>query len=144
MASIEKSYDINRDVFLSNWQPMADRVIIERLDLELKFSPILITDADKSLKGRVLAVGPGKRVGGDWWHVGGEWIVGQDGLHYKVGGDWEWIPTYAEPMKVKVGDLVYFNSKWHDLGSDYQHHAWWDNPSMHLVQQGDILGIVNV
>jgi len=90
--------------------PFADRVLIERI--EEKRGTIVMTDADKSLKGRVIAVGPGKK------DEDGELIS----------------------MEVKPGDLVYFNSRWHDLGDDYQQHQWWDDPNVHLVQQADILG----
>jgi chaperonin GroES len=93
--------------------PYRGRVLIERIE---EPSNIVLTDADKSIKGRVVAVGPGK--------------LDEDG-------------EVIEP-DVKVGDLVYFNSRWHDLGSDYQEHQWWDNKNFHLVQEADIFGKVSV
>src|SRR5271157_3131677 len=44
--------------------PTEDRVLIERLD---EPSNILLTDQPKSIKGLVLAVGPGKWISGTWW-----------------------------------------------------------------------------
>lgn len=39
-----------------NWQPMADRVLVERL--KPKQSLIILTDAEKHRKYKVLAIGP--------------------------------------------------------------------------------------
>src|SRR5579863_369541 len=89
-------------------QPTHDRILIQRL--EEPQGRIIVTDADKSLRGKVLAVGPGRR------DEDGEII----------------------PVDVQVGDLVLFNSRWHDLGDDYQEHQWWDDPTVHLVQEGDV------
>ena len=100
-----------------NWQPLNDRVLIERLEEAPK--GIIITDSDKSTLGRVVAVGPGK------------WVEGVNGGMVRARLD------------VKPGDLVRFNSKWSDMGDDYQHQPWWWQDNLHLVQEGDIFGKVN-
>lgn len=91
----------------------------------------------------MLAVGPGKKATGDWYHVGGTWETDANGIQQKVGGEWEWIERESGLEAPKVGSIVYFNSKWHDLGDDYQQHAYWDNPNLHLVQFADVVGRVN-
>ena len=68
---------------MSNLRPLADRVIVERVESETKTaSGIVIPDnaAEKPDQGKVLAIGPGKR------NVKGE----------------------LAPMSVKVGDRVIF------------------------------------
>ena len=72
-----------------NIQPLADRVLVKRLDSEDKKSPagIIIPDTaqkEKSKIGLVVAVGPGK---------------------YGDEGD-------LIPMSVKVGSKIVFNSGW--------------------------------
>lgn len=95
-------------------QPLGDHVLIERIDDAPQRGGIVLPDIakEKSMKGKVIAVGPGKRVEG-----------------------------VRQPLSVKVGDLVYFNSKWSDLaGSHYAD----DTPvhfdrNLHLCMEGDIL-----
>ncbi len=68
-------------------KPLGDRVLVERIDQEEKVSPggIIIPDTakEKPTKGRVVAVGPGKR--------------DKDGNRI--------------PMEIKVGDEIVFG-KW--------------------------------
>lgn len=100
-------------------QPRNDYVLIERLPEPSTKGSILIPDIAKETgtKGKILAVGPGKR--------------DEDGI--------------LQPLEVKPGDMVYFNSKWSDL-SETHYHA--DSPvhfdsRLHLVQEGDIVGRIN-
>jgi co-chaperonin GroES (HSP10) len=105
-------------------QPLRDQVLIKRIEEE---SLIVLTDAPKSIKGVILAVGPGKR--------------DEDG---------ELIPT-----EVKPGLKVLFNSKWNDFTAGENVGTGSDgtgplerplplkaDPMLHLVTEGDIIGIV--
>ena len=78
---------------------------------------IILTDADKSTEGIVLAVGPGKR--------------NSDGKRI--------------PLDVKPGDKIRFNSKWNDLSSADYHHQLplGADPEIHLIQEADIFGKVD-
>lgn len=97
-----------------NIQPLADRVLVKRLDSEDKKSPagIIIPDTaqkEKSKIGLVVAVGPGK---------------------YGEEGD-------LIPMSVKVGAKVVFNSGWDnevDMGKD--------EGDFFLVKEADILAVI--
>lgn len=70
-------------------------------------------------------------------------------------GHWEWIPGHREHMEVKVGQEVMFNARWNDLahgelkgtGSDglgplERPLSYKFDPLLHLVQEGDIAGIL--
>lgn len=101
-------------------QPRNDYVLIERLDNPDKIGRIFVPDIaqEKSFKGKVLAVGPGKLVEG-------------------VNGG-----LVRKKLEVKPGDRVLFNSKWSDFSST---HYVEDNPAMigdhlHLVREQDIIG----
>jgi co-chaperonin GroES (HSP10) len=83
----------------------------------------------RSIKGKVLAVGPGKWIPGEWW---------------KVRGKWEWFDGFRDNWGLRPGMTVLFNSKWQDFASDYlkktpTHH---DN-TLHMIQQADVFAIVN-
>jgi len=94
-------------------QPMHDRVLIQRL--EEPQGTIMLTDAEKGMKGKVLAVGPGK------W---------RDGYFYET--------------TVKPGALVCFSSKWNDLAEDfYDNLPVGADKTLHLVQEADILAVIN-
>lgn len=98
-------------------QPRNDRVLIQRIDPEPGL--ITLTDADKGLRGKVLAVGPGK-----------------------------WVDGELEPLGVKVGDTVLFNSKWNDFADDHYGKHVKDlplgaDPKVHLLQEADIIGILH-
>lgn len=95
--------------------PRNDRVLIERME-DVPRGTIFLVDADKSMKGTVLAVGPGKK--------------DEDGE--------------IQPLDVAPGDVVYFNSKWNDMGEQYQGEGPMQWPrNWHLVQEADIIGRVN-
>jgi co-chaperonin GroES (HSP10) len=122
---------------LEHWQPLADGVLIKRLEPieQQRGSEIVLTDMKQDgkmllRKGKVLAVGPGKR--------------DEDG--YRI-----------EP-EVKPGDLVLFNARWNDLadaelrpvGADRNSRtaplerplSWRFEKDIHLVQEADIAGIL--
>lgn len=97
-----------------NIQPLADRVLVKRLDSEDKKSAsgIIIPDTaqkEKSKTGLVIAVGPGK---------------------YGDEGD-------LIPMIVKVGSKVVFNSGW-----DNEVKAGEDGEEFFLVKESDILAVI--
>ena len=109
-----------------NIEPRNDLVVIQRIDdpLESKSAGGIIIPQvaqEKGIKGRVLAVGPGK------------WVEGVNG------------GLVRKPLDVKVGDLVLFNSKWSELaGSHYAE----DTPIqfervIHLVMEADIFCKLN-
>lgn len=97
-----------------NILPLADRVLVKRLDTEAKKSPagIIIPDTaqkEKSKIGLVVAVGPGK---------------------YGDEGD-------LIPMSVKVGAKIVFNSGWDnevDMGEE--------DEEFFLVKEADILAVI--
>ena len=120
-------------------QPTEDRVLIQRLD---EPSSILLTDQPKSIKGLVLAVGPGKWIEGTWWH-------------FLTGERWRWIDGHREPVTVQPGQIVAFNSRWNDLshaenkGTGADGKGPLERPlsynlakNQHLVREADIFGIL--
>ena len=94
-------------------QPLADRVLVRRVDAPLEKSPagIIIPDTakkEKSKLGTVIAVGPGR--------------FGEEGD--------------LIPMAVKVGAKVVFNSGWDnevEMGDDEEYF---------LVKESDILAVI--
>ena len=93
-------------------QPLSDRVLVRRIDVDTK-SPagIIIPDTaqkEKSKKGVVIAVGPGK---------------------YSDEGN-------IVPMTVKVGAKVYFNAGW-----DNEVKVEGDESEYFLVHESDILAV---
>ena len=128
---------------MTNLQPLNDRVLIRRLeDPQQRIGSIIVPDIAKSraIKGEIVAVGRGK------WHPGEFWWV----KHYDIRTDsivkrWEWQEGWLEPPPLGVypGITVYFNSKWSDVGADYQTPGvGWDE-SLHMVQIADIFAIAN-
>ncbi|KKW19840.1 MAG: 10 kDa chaperonin [Parcubacteria group bacterium GW2011_GWA2_51_10] len=97
-----------------NIQPVADRVLVKRLDEEGKKSAagIIIPDTaqkEKSKIGLVIAVGPGR---------------------YGDEGD-------LIPMTIKVGSKVVFNSGW-----DNEVNAGNEDEDLFLVKESDILATI--
>ncbi|MEK7480396.1 MAG: co-chaperone GroES [Patescibacteria group bacterium] len=96
-----------------NVQPLADRVLVKRLDASEEKSPsgIIIPDTaqkEKSKTGLVVAVGPGR-----------------------FGDEGDLIPT-----SVKIGAKVIFNAGWDnevDMGDDEEYF---------LVKESDILAVI--
>lgn len=103
-------------------EPRNDYVLIQRIDEPLKGRIIAPEIAqEKGIKGRVLAVGPGK------------WIEGING------------GSVRRKPEVAIGDIVLFNSKWNDFAADHystepqmeaRHHV--ERDKLHLVQIDDI------
>jgi len=137
-------------------QPTEDRVLIQRID---EPSDILLTDQPKSIKGLVLAVGPGKWHPGEWWSVPKRWVEfgGMYAHHGNIVWErkWRWIPGYREPVTVQPGQIVAFNSRWNDLshaenkGTGADGKGPLERPlsynlakNQHLVREADIFGIL--
>jgi co-chaperonin GroES (HSP10) len=128
-------------------QPRNDRVLIRRIDEQKGL--ITLTDAPKGLKGTVLAVGPGKWHEGDWEYrqfyaystkdEGGELL--ESAGEFQA---WEWEPGWRQEPSVKPGDTVLFNSVWNDFSKDhYDDLPLEAEPTLHLIQEADIFGILN-
>lgn len=132
------------------FQPQNDRVLIQRIE---EPSGILLTDRSKSIKGLVLAVGPGKWIPGEWWKMRYPWteITEVEGWTER----WEWIDGHRQELTVKPGMKVLFNSKWNDFsagenkgtGSDFSGPLERPlplkaDPMLHLVTEGDIFAVV--
>ena len=102
-------------------EPRNEYVLIERLAKDEPSGAIVIPEVakEKSIRGRVLAVGPGK------------WIEGING------------GSVRKTPEVKVGDIVLFNSKWSEFaGSHYSDDQLMDR-KLHLVMENDIFCRVN-
>lgn len=121
-------------------QPQNDRVLIQRVEEPIS---LLLADQPKSIKGIVLAVGPGKWVPGMWWHF------------YKPEPHWEWLAGHWQSLTVKPDDKVLFNSKWNDFthaenkgtgadgrGALERPLSYKLDPLIHLVTESDIFAIV--
>lgn len=135
-------------------QPQNDRVLIQRIE---EPTGILLTDRPKSIKGLVLAVGPGKWIPGEWWYVPkrGNYLLDMTRPESEQTHHWGWIDGYRQEMTVKPGMKVLFNSKWNDFsagenkgtGSDFSGPlerplSIKADPLIHLVQEADIFAIV--
>ena len=111
--------------------PRHDRVLIQRIGDVERIGSIYLPDSarERSYKGVILAVGPGKWEDAGWW---------------KVKGERKWFDAERIPLDVHVGQTVYFNS----VHNDFEHHDYehelplWANPQIHLVTQRDIIGII--
>jgi chaperonin GroES len=111
-------------------QPLQDRVLIQRIGDVSRVGSIYLPDSarEKSMKGIVISVGPGKWHAPTWW---------------KIKGKWEWLEGWREAMDVQPGQTVLFSSKWNDLASDYTEDLpVGADPQLHLVQIADIIGII--
>jgi len=128
--------------------PQDDRVLIQRIE---EPSDILLTDKPKSIKGIVLAVGPGKWIAGEWWKL--KVLPFDSGMPQY---SWQWIPGYRQQMTVKPGDKVLFNSKWNDLANAENKGTGADgsgplerplsyklDATTHLIREADIFAIVS-
>lgn len=107
---------------------MNDYVLIQRIEEKPK-GVIVAPDVakEKGIKGKVLAVGPGK------------WVEG-------INGDC----LVRRKPEVKPGDVVYFNSKWNDFAGDHYTTSSYveartnaERDKIHLVQEADIFAIQN-
>lgn len=109
-----------------NLQPRNDYILVQRIE-DAPRGTIIVPDVakEKSIKGKVLAVGPGKYIEG-------------------VNGN-----QVRRPLEVKVGDTVFFNSRWNDFGADHyttdlQTEARYriERERLHLVQEADVFLVV--
>ena len=99
------------------WQPLRDLVMVKRLAGERQIGSIVLANPEsqgESTKGVVVAVGPGAVSPGYWRKAGGSWVPDANGIHHKVGGEWEWVEPKPLPGSVKVGQVVMFGP-WSDL-----------------------------
>lgn len=137
---------------------MNDGVLVRRVERNVPRGTITLTDeysgnGPRMAKGVVLAVGPGKWVEGTWWKIRKEAVLG--GIWHVYDYVWEWIPGHREHMEVKVGQEVMFNARWNDLAHGELKGTSCDglgplerplsyrfDPTVHLVQEGDIAGIL--
>lgn len=101
-------------------EPRNDMVLIERIE-DKRMGRILFPDIakEKSIKGKILAVGPGKMI---------------EGIN---GG------MVRRPPEVKVGDIVLFNSKWSDFSGSHYADDQIHDKNLHLVMEGDIFARIN-
>lgn len=124
--------------------PLNDRVLIRRIEEpEQRVGSIIVPDIAKSraIKGEIMAVGRGKWHPGEWWCIYCGYFL--DGGKVEQRPEWRWIEGWLEPPPVHVGQMVYFGSKWNDVGLDYQEPGInWDE-KLHMVMMGDIYGIAN-
>jgi len=98
-------------------EPRNDYLVVERLPDAYEYGRILIPEVarQKGLKGRVLAVGPGK------------WVEGINGGRVRARLD------------VKPGDMVIFNSRWNDFAGNHEDELPLGAPSnLHLIQEADV------
>lgn len=143
-------------------QPRNDYVLVQRLE-EPQKGRIIVPDVakEKGIKGKVLATGPGKWVPGEWWKVRKQ--IGLAAAKFDIQGpaqghpptpiyayEWEWFPGHLQPMEVKPGMTVFFNSKWNDFGADHytmeaqmeaRHRI--ERNRLHLIQEADIFARVD-
>jgi hypothetical protein len=134
--------------------PMGDRVLIQRIETP---SVIIATDAAKSIKGIVLAVGRGKWHPGEWWKVKSQYgIASCTDTTCPLCYSWKWEDGWLEPLDIKPGMKVLFNSRWNDFSAGEQVGTGADgkgalarplplhaDPMLHLVQEADIIAIVD-
>jgi hypothetical protein len=108
-------------------EPRNDYLLVRRI--EMPQGLVTLTDADKSIYGEVIRIGPGRWIPGTWW---------------KVKNKWEWFDGYRDLMRAHPGQKVLFNSKWNDLAADhYEDLPYGADAQLHLIQQADIFAIVH-
>jgi len=111
--------------------PRHDRVLIQRIGDVERIGSIYLPDSarERSYKGVILAVGPGKWEDAGWW---------------KVRGEWKWFDAERIPLTVHVGQTVLFHSKWNDFddGHTGENLPLGADATLHLVQEADIFGVI--
>lgn len=109
-------------------EPRNDYLLVEREETPQGLIVLPDIALEKSIYGRVLSVGPGKWLPGEWW---------------KVKGQWEWFDGERRAMAVRPGMRVAFNSKWNDFAGDYHDDLpLGADKRLHLIQEGDIISVL--
>jgi hypothetical protein len=107
----DSSLTLGAEEILKRCEPRNDRMIVQLIE-EPQTSAILLTDAKPLIggdcrKARVLKVGPGKWIEGEWWKVRKR----DGGLLYEA---WEWFEGCRRPIAVSPGQIVLIGN-WVDL-----------------------------
>lgn len=150
-----------RSGLMTDWQPMNDGVLVQRIEKPVPQGRLALTDDSPTngpvlREGIVLAVGPGKWVPGEWWKVRKqETYTGLDKTTHGKWYQWEWFDGYHQEPIVKPGMKVLFNARWNDLrhgelkgtGADgsgplERPLSYKFDPAIHLIQEADIAGII--
>lgn len=118
---------LSRDEFIRQVQPMHDKIVVQLLN-EPQDGNIVLTDAKPLIggcrKARVLKIGPGRWIPGEWWKVPDSQVADAVGRLDSPDGDrpywstngsyWDWIPGYRRPVDVLPGQIVLIGN-WVDL-----------------------------
>ena len=120
-------------------QPRNEYVLIERIE-PLQSGMILIPEVakEKSMLGKVLAVGSGKREPSESYKMGVIWTPDENGIQQASGGEWVEFPSHRKPILYQPGDIVYFNSRWSELAGTHESDDQLYNRNLHLVMENDI------
>jgi co-chaperonin GroES (HSP10) len=125
-------------------EPRNDYILVQRLE-DPQRGAIIVPDVakEKGIKGKVLAIGPGKWIPGEWWKVTREAygeMKGSDGR--KVLHDekvWEWFPGYRKRPQIHIGQIILFNSRWNDFAGNHEDDLPIEaDPKLHLIQEADV------
>ncbi len=122
-------------------QPRNDYVLIERIESRQQFAGLIAIPQvakEKSILGKVLAIGPGKRTEGEWRRIGVHWAPNFEGIQIGAGGRWEWVPVQRNAVSYLPGDIVYFNSKWSEFAGSHYSDDQLHGRNLHLVMEADI------
>lgn len=127
-ASLPNTSQLTRDDFIRGVEPRNDRILVQLLGLEdvggvRAQDRIILTDAKPLIggcrKARVLKIGPGKWIEGEWWKRSWEYYFARHAGDYHIsppGSDelWEWLPGHRRPVSVVPGQVVLIGN-WVDL-----------------------------
>jgi len=108
-----------------NVRPLRDQIVLEPLDWEPS-KIIAVAYQGKPLRGRVLAVGPGRH------HLK---YNGPKGKRTKC-----WEAKHFQRTEVKVGDIVELGGL--EIGGYLHHRFRWGDKDCVMVREGDVAGIV--
>lgn len=103
--------------FDADWQPRHDRILVRRIP-DVQSSVIILKPSYHEGRARIVKVGPGKWVSGEWWY--------HDGQTYNRFYDFRdegyyWIPGYRKPLDVHPGMQVIIgpHSDWDSYAGEY-------------------------
>lgn len=108
-----------------NVRPLRDQIVLEPLDWEPS-KIIAVAYTGKPLRGRVLAVGPGRHP------------IKYNGPKGKRTKSWE--SKHFQPMEVKVGDVVELGGL--EIGGYLHTRFRWGGKDCIMVREPDVAGIV--